>query len=66
MISSPRKVFLRGSSELDFFSVRHNANLTQGSTFKTPMSSDCGHHGPMGVGHTDLPELMKLSYIARL
>jgi hypothetical protein len=29
----------------------------RGSTFKTPVSGDCGHHGPMGVGHTDLLEL---------
>jgi hypothetical protein len=32
--------------------IRH-----RGSTFKTPVSGDCGHHGPMGIGHMDLPSL---------
>jgi hypothetical protein len=54
MILSPRKVFVRGSLELGFSSVRHNANLTQGVNFQTPMSGDCGHRGHVGVGHTDL------------
>jgi hypothetical protein len=57
MISSPKKVFVRGSLELGFSSVRHNANPHRGSTFKAPVSGDCGHHGHVGVGHTHLPEL---------
>jgi hypothetical protein len=36
MILSPRKVFLRGSPELEFFPVRHNANPTQGVNFQDP------------------------------
>jgi hypothetical protein len=36
MIPFPEKVFLRGSSELEFFSVRHNANPTQGVNFQDP------------------------------
>jgi hypothetical protein len=54
VILSPRKVFVRGSLELGFSSVRHNANLTQGSTFKAHVSGDCGHRGRVGVGHTHL------------
>jgi hypothetical protein len=36
MILSPRKVFVRGSLELGFSSVRHNANPTQGVNFQIP------------------------------
>jgi hypothetical protein len=57
VILSPRKVFVRGSSELGFSSVRHNANPTQGVNFQTPVSGDCGHRGHVGVGHTHLQSL---------
>jgi hypothetical protein len=36
MIPFPRKVFFRGSPELDFFLVRHNTNLTEGVNFQNP------------------------------
>jgi hypothetical protein len=29
----------------------------RGSTFKSPVSGDCGHHGHVGIGHTHLLEL---------
>jgi hypothetical protein len=32
--------------------IRH-----RGSTFKTPMLGDCGHHGHMGIGHTTFQSL---------
>jgi hypothetical protein len=37
-----------------------------GSTFKAPMSGDCGYHGHVGVGHTHLPELTKPNYVTLL
>jgi hypothetical protein len=35
----------------------------RGGNFKSPMSEDFGHHGHVGVGHTHLSELTKLSYV---
>jgi hypothetical protein len=35
----------------------------RGSNFATLVSGDCGHCGRVGIGHTDLPELIELSYV---
>jgi hypothetical protein len=37
VISSPKKVFVRGFLELGFFSVRHNENPTQGGGVSQPL-----------------------------
>jgi hypothetical protein len=39
--------------------IRH-----RGSNFKGPVLGDFGNHGNVGVGHTHLPELTELSYVA--
>jgi hypothetical protein len=36
MILSPKKVFVRGSLEIGFISMRHNENPTQGVNLKIP------------------------------
>jgi hypothetical protein len=64
MIPSPIKVLLRGSSELWFFLVRHNADLTQGVNFHNPCVGRLWELRNMGFVHMDLLDLTKLIYVA--
>jgi hypothetical protein len=63
MILSLLKVFVRGSQELGFFSVRHNANPTQGVEFHNPYVRRLWEPWSHWIGHMDVLNLMELNYI---